>query len=196
MATMAGAQILEWAQMIADGKVLDLITNCEDLEIQGALSPEMRHALLGAYLIRGEKVKAKFLWQRTDEDFKTKHSDFNVLWTAGKAMWTDVNPIQKVIELPKSALTGFLIDFIVASLRQKALVLLSKGYSRVRLDYFASAIGATPEVVKTSAAGWGWNYDEDTSSLTRVNDALIESEKAQFGINLDQLTKVVTILEK
>ena len=65
------------------------------------------------YLICGEKVKAKFLWLRTDEDFKTKHSDFNILWTAGKAMWTDVNPIQKVIELPKSALTGFLIDFIV-----------------------------------------------------------------------------------
>ncbi|CAE1150404.1 COPS8 [Acanthosepion pharaonis] len=140
----------------------------QELESPGGIAaPNVYINLMAMYLLRNDLCNAKFLWKRIPSSIKSSHPELGHMWSVGQKMWQrDFPGIYEVLnrEWPENLKPT--MNALHESTRRRAINLVSKAYSSINMDTFATLVSVPLADVNKVAKAEGWTTDDDTKMVT------------------------------
>lgn len=127
--------------MDIDKKIKEL----EDQELKGGFpDPQAYGQLLALYLTKLSLAEAKFLWKRIPSSVKTGNSELGLIWEVGRKMWVrDYPETYKALQKDWTDNIRTYMLTLQATIREHAIVLVSKAYSSIREEELAALLGTS-----------------------------------------------------
>lgn len=173
----------------------------------GVASPQVYGQLLAIYILFNDLTSAKFLWKRIPANIKENSAELSLIWQVGKCLWKrNYSDLYAVISSHQNWPNHLknIMNLILDLTRQRAVNLISKAYSSIRLTEAASLLGLSNEETVKLAQSLNWTYDEATQFLgptsVDLNDVNNSSKNGLFGVDsgtelLKKLTDYILFLE-
>ncbi|XP_043256399.1 COP9 signalosome complex subunit 8 [Colletes gigas] len=170
-----------------------------ELEAPGGVARTQTYAqLLAVYLYQNDLCNAKYLWKRIPANLKTRSTELKQIWVVGQRMWQrDWHAVHAALNVEWSKDVSDIMAALKDNVRERAMVLISKAYSSLDINVFASMTGLALEEARQMATERGWTVDG-----TMVQPCKIEKEEcnrvSEVCLTEDQLhklTQFVSFLE-
>lgn len=187
-------------ELVKTGDYAALAAHCEDVELKapnGIADPQIYGCLLAAYLLLNEMDHAKLLWQRLPMETKQTHSELSNLWEIGKKLWkhefSTIYELVKNFHWPDYLVP--LVSALVDTTRNRVLLLISRSYTKIRLEDVSSLTGLSgPELLQVISSR-GWDVDTTTNLCSpKPADSKVVQPKPSHE-KLAKLTDLVSFLE-
>ncbi|XP_065886865.1 COP9 signalosome complex subunit 8-like [Dysidea avara] len=177
-----------------------LARRCEDAELKapnGIASPQVYQYLMAAYLLQNELDHAKLLWERTPPEIKETYTELGGLWEIGKKLWK--HEFSEVYQTARkhswSDAIRPLVSALIEATRNRVLVLISRSYTKIKLDDVASLTGLSGSDLVQVLNSRGWEYDGTTNLCTPKPTAPESVQPKPSQEKLAKLTELVSFLE-
>eukprot|EP01135_Chromosphaera_perkinsii_P009202 Nk52_evm37s1671 gene=Nk52_evmTU37s1671 len=188
---------------IQQGDCKQLITVCEGLELDEAISPkciappEVYACLLCAYLSQSELENARYLWKRIPGNVKANNPLLGQVWNIGKCLWNrDFKGVYENTDgTAWPALLKPLIEILKEKIRRRVFRLLSESFSHISVNDAAVYMGLGGEETVLFATRSGWGYDANNGMLTPKSEPTVCHEDTDFSF-LQNLTEFIVHLER
>eukprot|EP00035_Acanthoeca_spectabilis_P022172 m.442373 g.442373 ORF g.442373 m.442373 type:complete len:192 (+) comp18796_c0_seq1:114-689(+) len=170
----------------------------EQLELRGELDGSAKALLFTLYLLEWRVDDAHFLFLRLNQQTLESNPEFKGLKSIQEAMASHPAPINALAGLAFPKRLKPYTEALQERLYFKSAELLRKSYSVLTLTHFAQSLGKTPEAALAVAAELGWNYNEASSSLTRLDaiDGAGEVSRGVSKLSLKQISSTIQKLER
>ncbi|CAK9827341.1 COP9 signalosome complex subunit 8 [Anthophora retusa] len=170
-----------------------------ELEAPGGVASAQTYAqLLAVYLYQNDLCNAKYLWKRIPADLKSGSAELGQIWVVGQRMWQrDWPAVHVALNADWSKDVSDIMAALKENVRERAISLITKAYSSLRLTVFASMTGLSLEEACRVAIERGWTVEGTMVQPCKVEkeDTSLASEVCLTEDQLYKLTQFVSFLE-
>ncbi|XP_076643558.1 COP9 signalosome subunit 8 [Halictus rubicundus] len=181
----------------------DVDTFCRELEKaeleapSGVTTARTYAQLLAVYLYQNDLCNAKYLWKRIPADVKTENTELKQIWVVGQCMWQrDWAAVHAALNAEWSTDVSNIMNALKDNVRERAINLVSKAYSSLRLGMFATMTGLPEEEARQAAVEKGWTIDGLMVEPRKIEteECILDNEDHTED-QLRKLTQFVSFLE-